>query len=233
MPRTGPGWRLLTTAVVCTALGSAASSTRAAAQGSAEASLSATAPRLTAAVVPVLPVAAFGGGELVFELAVSAAGTVTGVRELRVTPPYTRSVREAVAAWRFAPATAAVGDQRRPVPGETLVIALFRAPTLYAGPSPGTPPETRAVPSPTSPRVTSALAPPVYPIGRRGDGVVIIELELTADGAVAHTRVVSPASPFDAAALDAVRRWRFALPRSSPRPVVYAIVGFRAPVVGH
>jgi protein TonB len=57
-------------------------------------------------------------------------------------------------------------------------------------------------------------APPVYPsqsVSRREEGIVWVDLEMEADGAVLQT-MVSRSSGFpqlDRAALEAVRRWRF------------------------
>jgi TonB family protein len=192
----------------------------------------ATSPRVRDARVPALPVQAYGGGEVAVELTVGASGDVTAVETLRATAPYTDAVVRATSTWRFAAATATIDGRRTAVTAPVLVVAIFRPPTIYAGPAPGGLPEARAVPSSKLPPLPS-LVVPAYPPGTIGDGVVIVEIEMTKFGASRGYRIVTPQSGFDSAALDAVRAWRFAAPRDSEvadQLFVYAVLGFRAPV---
>jgi TonB family protein len=73
---------------------------------------------------------------------------------------------------------------------------------------------------------------PNYPAKAVGDGFVIVEIEMTRLGVTRGHRVITPVSGFDAAALDAVRVWRFTPPATAApdRVFVYAVVGFRSPV---
>ena len=74
---------------------------------------------------------------------------------------------------------------------------------------------------------------PAYPPTATGSGIVLVEIEMTARTEPRGYRVVSPASGFDGAALDAVRAWRFSTPRTVHAPeqvFVYAVLGFRAPL---
>ena len=193
-----------------------------------------TSPRLRpGAALPALPQAAVGGGEVVLEVDVDARGAVTRVIHLRTTPPYDEVLTDAVRSWTFEAATARVAGRYRAVPARVLVAALFRPPSLYAGPTAGAPPRTRAHPSPGLPQI-EALSMPAYPPNAVGDGIVLIEIEMTARAARRGYRVVSQMSGFDRAALDAVSSWRFtlpAVPATPDRAFVYAVLGFRAPLV--
>jgi TonB family protein len=68
-----------------------------------------------------------------------------------------------------------------------------------------------------------------------GDGTVLVEIELTRAAMPRNYRVLSPRSGFDDAALAAVKTWRFgppSAPNASEQIFVYALLGFRTPVVG-
>ena len=112
------------------------------------------------------------------------------------------------------------------------MAAVFRPPSLYAGPAPSPSPRDVAGPSPYVP-YPKALAMPAYPPTAVGSGLVLVEITMTAGGEPRDFRLVSPVSGFDVAALDAVRKWRF---RPAPatdvpdRVFVYAVLGFRTPL---
>src|SRR5688572_15687832 len=90
--------------------------------------------------LPPIPIDAVGGGEVLVELDVTEGGSVTRVKPLRTTPPFTDLVVAAVRGWHFAPArelTQADGrSAHRPVPSSVLVAAVYRAPVLL-GPTLG------------------------------------------------------------------------------------------------
>src|SRR5713101_6573288 len=54
--------------------------------------------------LPQIPIQSVSGGEVFLELTVSDAGSVSGVKVLRTTPPYTDVVTAAVHGWFFRPA---------------------------------------------------------------------------------------------------------------------------------
>lgn len=58
----------------------------------------ATSPRLREGGLPARIPEAFGGGEVVLELAVDSSGAVTRVEHLRVTPPYADVLAHSAAA---------------------------------------------------------------------------------------------------------------------------------------
>jgi hypothetical protein len=200
--------------------------------GGAEARQAATAARLKEGRLSATPIVAIGGGEVVLELTVSADGRVTQISQLRATPPYTDLVADAVRAWQFEPTTKAVEGRGVAAVGPVLVAAVFRPPSLYAGPAAGTPPRTTGGPSARLPGVDS-LVMPGYLATAVGDVLVLIEIEMSRTAQPIAYRILGPASGFDDAALDAVGDWRFSAPPSPDVPerlFVYAVVGFRTPV---
>jgi protein TonB len=103
--------------------------------------------------------------------------------------------------------------------------------------------ETRQAGSPAGPDVRSTLVnprkirhvDPVYPAGARpvpAEGSVIVELHINEQGAVSDARILRSRPPFDQAALDAVRQWRYQplLLNGAPTPfVMTAVVVFTPP----
>jgi TonB family protein len=190
---------------------------------------SAFAPPLleTATMAALMPHAA-GAGEVRLELALDATGAVVSIHTLRNSPPWTGLLREAVASWSFTGAT----DGRAPVECRVLVVGLFRPRALFLPAGPGEPPKDVATPSDGLP-IPLTTPTPSYPPKARGDGVVIVEARLAADGSVAGATVVQSASAFDDPARAAARRFRFRPAQREGRDVpsvVVLVLGFRQPV---
>jgi hypothetical protein len=186
-------------------------------------------PRLAEGSVKADMPRAFGGGEVVLELAVDSEGAVAAVGRIRMTPPYLDFLVRAVSPWRFTPATALINGRVTPVAGSVLVVAVFRPPSVYADPAPGPRAQVLGTPSHRVPVIVS-LTLPAYPPTATGDGVVVVEIEMCR-GHPKTFRVVGAASEFDDAALDAVRSWRLSAPEGSDvqeQIFAYAVVGFRA-----
>ncbi|MEO8679994.1 MAG: TonB family protein [Vicinamibacterales bacterium] len=185
--------------------------------------------------VPALPALAVAGGEVMLEVDVAADGRVASVTPLRVTPPFTDAVVNAVRGWRFQPAEqdaplrpGQTGKPPRvPVPSKVLVAAVFRAPAL-TGPTLGQlPAEVRAA----SAEVAFPLATtiPSFPPNARGSGVVLLEGKVDGAGAVTSSRVIRSAAAFDDPARQALQQWRFRPARRAAN--VYVIFGFPEPIV--
>jgi TonB family protein len=191
----------------------------------------ATAPRLRSGPTPEPAPEAFGAGEVLLEATVAPSGAVAAITPLRDTPPFTERLLDAVSKWQFAAGTAIVDGKLTAAAAPVLVVGAFRAPTLYAGPAPGAVPQTLARPSARVPALQSVVMPN-YPAKAVGDGFVIVEIEMTRLGVTRGYRVITTASGFDLAALDAVRAWRFTPPSAATaeRLFVYAVIGFRSPV---
>lgn len=178
---------------------------------------------------PELPVLAAGGGHVALEVLVGVDGQVFGVNVLRGVTPFSDALRTSVARWRFEPRQ----EAGRPVEAPVLVAAWFRTPTLLesAGAFEFPPASGRASEDIPLPVVVGV---PAYPPTALGDGVVAVEVAVGIEGDVRSVRVVLFAAGFDAAAMDAARRWRFrpAIRADKPVPsVAYLVFGFRSPVM--
>ena len=181
-------------------------------------------PRLeTATMAAPMPHAA-GAGEVRLELALDASGAVVSIRTLRNSPPWTGLLRDAVASWSFSAAT----DGR----GRVLVVGLFRPRALFLPAGHGEQPKDVASPSDGLPSPLTTPTPS-YPPNARGEGVVIVEARLAADGSVADATVVQSASAFDDPARATARRFQFRPARGEGQDVpsvVVLVFGFRQPV---
>lgn len=194
----------------------------------------ATPARYASGAVPSTPpVRAIGGGQVFLEVAVNARGGVDAVAPLRTTPPFTEPLVGSMSGWRFQPAEeVTTTGARRPVRSTVLFAALYRAPTLLEGPTLGEAPKDVAAPSDATPFPVAPVSPK-YPPNALGDGVVLIEVQITGAGTVTNARVLQSALPFDGPALEAARQWRFRPARPNGRPaaaLAYLLFGFRQPV---
>jgi TonB family protein len=195
----------------------------------AAAALSFEPPQLAGGAVPGTPARDVGGGEVWLELQVSSTGAVDHVVTLRETPPYTEEMQRLVKGWGFRPAR----EGGMPVDGRVLVMAQFRPPTLLGG-AIGQPPEDVAS---ASAGVAGPVAAPMpgYPAEAEGDGTVLLQATVGADGKVQAMRTIRGSGPFESMALDAVRGWTF---RPATRDgvgvpgVVCVVMSFRSPAVG-
>jgi TonB family protein len=184
---------------------------------------------------PALPALIVGGGQAFVEVTVGRSGAVEKVTPLRSTPPFTQALVAAVNGWRFTAATDEVtgaGGPRR-VASKVLVAALFRAPALLT-PTLGERPANVA-PAPAEIPFPSSTREPPYPPRAASGGIVLIEALVDATGKVGEARVMGSAPPFDQAAIEAARQWRFRPARVKGRPTpayVYLIFGFATPVTG-
>ena len=162
-----------------------------------------TPPRLLTAEMGSAPLDVRSGGIAAYDVRIDEKGAVAGAEMVQDVAPYGDQLRESLWSWHFEPAL----EDGRPVASRVLVLGFFRPPMLNF-PAPENPryKTTRApaeIPWPTS------VAPPPYPPNALGNGVVVLEVDVSAGGEVTATRTVSSPTPFDAAATDAARQWRF------------------------
>lgn len=187
---------------------------------------------------PTVPPSIVGGGEVALEVSVGAAGSVTNVKVLRSTPPYTDALAAAVRTWRFRPAERLTpprtsGEQPRwqPVPTRVLV-AEFVSPPVLLGPTIGEVPKDVAHESDDTP-FPMGVAPLRYPPLALGDGTVLVREAVGVDGRVTDARVVRPWPGFDASALEVARAVAFRPARLDGFTVpanAFLLFMFRAPV---
>ena len=199
------------------------------------------AAKLTGGALPLIPVQAVSGGEVVLEVSVSREGRVTAVKAIRHTAPFTDAMSAAVRSWTFAPAfdaaVPAAGappdpDTRAPMASTVLVLGVFRPPSLFPG-TLGEPPKDVAKPSGAAPALASAIEMPAYPVNALHDGVVLLELNVAASGVVEGIGVVRSSATFDKPAIGAASALAFAPAKVHGRPAaarVYVVAAFRQPI---
>jgi hypothetical protein len=162
-----------------------------------------TLPRLLSAGLGVVPLSTQSGGIAAYDVKLDENGSVTGADIVQDVAPYGELLGAALPAWRFEPAR----EEGRPVASRVLVLGFFRPPALVFA-------------APENPRYKGAVAPdeipwprsvsvPAYPPNAVGGGGVILEADISEEGEVTATRLLTPASPFDGAASDAARQWTF------------------------
>ena len=186
-------------------------------------------PRLKIGAAPVSPRQTMAWGQVLLEAAVAGDGSVGDVRVLRSTPPFSELLRKAVLVWSFEPAR----DQGSAVGASVFVAGVFRAPTLPDAPGLGEPPRDLEPPSESIPFPTAMPSPP-YPPQALGDGVVLLEVTVGAEGDVVAVAVRQSAPGFDQAAMDTAQKWKFRPARHEGVAVaapVYVVFGFRQPVI--
>ena len=195
--------------------------------------------RLITGAVPPLPISMVSGGQVFLELTVDFEGRVAGVKTLRSTPPLTGLVSEAVRGWRFEPSQRNIESATDPIRfafrmprlSSVFVGAVYRAPVLI-GPTLGSAPTDAATPDVETP-VPVTVGSPAFPPDAFCGGVVLVEVEMDATGAVCDARVLASAPPFDRASLDAARQFRFRPGRVDGVPAAayaYLIFGFPQPI---
>ena len=162
-----------------------------------------TPPRLVSAEVGPSPWNVQSGGIAAFDLTIDETGAVTSTDIVQDVAPYGQILGDALPSWRFEPAR----EGGKPVRSRVLVVGFFRPPALVFA-APEAPRYKTTVAPDEIPWPTAVVVPP-YPPQALGSGKVILEADISDTGTVAAARVLSPASPFDGAAADAVRRWTF------------------------
>ncbi len=181
-------------------------------------------PIYRSGALPILPVTAVGGGEVLLDVTVSSRGMVTAVTPLRETPPFTELFAEAVGGWTFRPAR----DLGLPSPSHVMVAVLVRPPALTVPSTLGEPPRDVAVARADLPVPVTEI-PPARPPRALRSGVVLIEARIDTGGRVTRVHVARSAPPYDAAAEDAAWQWKFraARLRGTPVPSIgYIVFGF-------
>jgi TonB family protein len=186
-------------------------------------------PRYDTGDLPATPVLAVSGGVVFLDVAVAADGEVSTVDVLRTTPPFTEALAAAVRGWHFSPATIDSAAS----PAHVFVAGMFAQPTL-SGPTLGAPPSDVQAASDDVAFPTST-SPAMYPPRAIGDGTVLLELMIDADGLSAAPRIVASSPAFDQAATAAAATWFFRPARRNGQAVssrVYLVFAFRPPIMG-
>ena len=180
-------------------------------------------PRLLSGSPPDLPPLAAEGGFVGLELRVTPSGIVREAVVIDDSPPFTAEIQKVARLWSF--------DEPRvdgkPAEARVAVIGLFRAPTLLGGAPP--PPKRAASPSAEIPYPTS-YPTPAYPPQALEPGVVMLEVEIDEEGAVAAVEILEEAEGFQAVAVEAAQKFRFQPARRDGRAArAFAILIFGFP----
>jgi TonB family protein len=188
--------------------------------------------------LPIVPVRAVGGGEVLLELALAKDGSVAETKILRTTPPFTAALLAATRTWRFRPAEQLIESADRsqpaawvPAASTVLVANIVRPPTLNA-PTLGQPPQDVAAAADDTPFPLNIIPPP-FPPRARDDGSVLVEVMIDARGRVSEARVLQSSPAFDEVALTTARGWSFRPARVRGESVAvyaYLVFAFRQPV---
>ena len=177
-----------------------------------------------------LPTYVVGGGEVWLDVAVDERGNASRVTPLRATAPFTELVTSAVRGWAFRPAR----ESGTALASHVFVAALIRPPSLTVGSTLGEPVRTVGAPSPELGVARTTVLPVQNPLGHRS-GVVLVEIDVDAQGGVTHTATVRSAPPFDSAATDAASKWTFAAAQHrgvAVPSIAYVAFGFPELVTG-
>lgn len=169
-------------------------------------------------VPPRYPRAAYranASGSVTVTFTVKRDGRTTHIRIVKAEPPrvFDAAARAAVRAWRYRPAT----REGKPVPMPVTRTLVFTPPepekiAHAAPPRRSAPGSTQdVVPSNVHPLY---LVPPQYPSAAyraQEGGKVTVQFVVTRDGRTANIRILAAIPPgvFNAAAISAVRQWRF------------------------
>ena len=185
--------------------------------------------------VPQLPrLSTVGGGQVVLEVTLDEAGSVTAVKPLKTTPPFAAMLATEAQGWRFSPAIEERVDPTRPdgrvrvaVSSKVALIGMYRPPVLR-GPTLGALPKDAAAPSDDIAYPLNMVMPRFPPTARAG-GQVLVEALIGADGSIGETKALQAQPPFESAALSAIAEWTFKPARRGGLPVasyVYVVFGF-------
>jgi TonB family protein len=181
-------------------------------------------PRLVRGSVTAAPWGAHSAGIAAYEVVLDEDGAVRSAEPVQDLEPYGPRLRaDLLSSWAFDPAR----EQGRPVGARVLVLGVFLPASLQVRRPER--PRYRETSAPAAlPWPTEMVVPP-YPPTAIGAGTVIVEVDVSEQGAVASARTMPPAGAFDGAARDAIRAWTFRPAAPQGRPLasrVFVVVSF-------
>jgi TonB family protein len=178
--------------------------------------------RYAGALMP--PVHTWTPGLVVTEVIVNQSTGAVQTRPLHGEPPFLSSALDALMQWRFAPPADMVRSR-------TSITFLFRPPAAY--------PIAIAdsmirpwMPGEDSPALPQKVIDPGYPIGSLSAGAVILEVHVSAEGAVTGMATVIGVEGLTEHAKAAVKDWRFSPATMSGKAApstAYVVISFVVP----
>ena len=184
--------------------------------------------KLVTAVSPAPSLMSVYGGEVVLNAGVDTRGNVREVRVIHGRSPFNEQAAQAVSQWTFIPAQT---DQ--PVDSRVSATILFRPRSIF----PIGPPVRLIQPSLSDeerPPFPLAVSDPGYPVDSVAEGVVILQLQISADGSIQNVQVIRDVPSLTGAAEEVVRSWVFSHAKAEGRPVpgtAVVAISFLRPVV--
>ena len=139
---------------------------------------------------------------VVLDLEPGQDGKIQSIEILQGVNPFLDVALENVRRWVFTPA-----GTPRPAESHVTVVFLFRPPDLFSSSPLQSSQSFRH--DPDRPPFPVELSDPGYPVSSVGEGVVMLELQITQTGSVESVRVVSDAPGLAAHTERALRAWKF------------------------
>jgi hypothetical protein len=174
---------------------------------------------------PMRPVHVWAPGLAVTEIVVNKTTGGVQTRALHGEPPFLFYVMDALMRWRFSPSPAVV-DSR------TSITFLFRPPVFYSldlGNSVIRP----WMPGEDAPALPQRVIDPGYPAGSLSSGAVILEVDVSVQGAVTGIETVNGVDELTDLAKAALRDWKFSPATFSGKAVpstAYVVISFVVPM---
>ena len=156
-------------------------------------------------------------GEVIMDITIGTDGFVTDVKVLNPAPPFVEPAVAAVRQWRYTP-TLLNGQ-----PVEVLMTVTIKF-ALRADPSQSE--RVRAGGGVSEPKLIKRVEP-VYPpdaLAAKLSGMVILDVVIGKDGSVVDAKVLRPVPMFEAAALEAVRQWKYTPTTLNGEPIEVLLI---------
>jgi len=187
----------------------------------------ATPSRLTYAVAPVPPLTMPSGGVVVLNVTIDPTGNVQSISTVAGASPFVEASVDAVRKWKFAGANSGSNAAK-----DQLVAFVYRPRVIFS--------EGEGIRFPETPRSADHGPLPLfisdgaYPVNSIAEGAVILDLQISPDGAVEQIRPVEEVPSLTEAARQAVGAWKFSPAVSGGKQVggsCIAVISFLRPVV--
>ena len=163
-------------------------------------------PTLRYAVAPAAPASTPFAGVVVLIAQPGADGDVQNLSVLAGPQPFLDASVAAVKKWKW---TSVTGERNSPVS----VTLFYRSRQILTSAPPTPFPDWAALQ--TRPPLPQTLFDPGYPVNSVGEGVVILEVQVSPQGAVENIRVVQDVPSLTELARRAVQGWRFTPAKSA------------------
>jgi TonB family protein len=163
-------------------------------------------PTLRSAVPPAAPMTTPFAGVVVLVAQPGATGDLQTLSVLVGPQPFLDASVAAVKKWKWASVT---GERNSPVS----VTFFYRSRQILTSAPPTQLPDWTALQ--TRPPLPQTIFDPGYPVNSLGEGVVILEVQISPQGTIENIRVVQDVPSLTELARRAVQGWRFTPAKSS------------------